>query len=163
MYVTTANTVSGIPARRGKNTLKIKTKSPKDGSKSGQKQKNVKKVKKNLSFKNTHQEFNTKNENNSTLFLLARVKIRLQRCWLNVSPWNQWHEMASTRTGDRGRPRPLPNPSFWLDILSPCLFNLFADRFRALATAVAAHWWRHSCMLINWLPDGTYDTASLWL
>lgn len=86
MYVTTANTVSGIPARRGKNTLKIKTKSPKDGSKSGQKQKKGKKVKKNLSFKNTHQEFNTKNENNSTLFLLARVKIRLQRCWLNVSP-----------------------------------------------------------------------------
>lgn len=42
MYVTTANTVSGIPARRGKNTLKIKTKSPKDGSKSGQKQKKVK-------------------------------------------------------------------------------------------------------------------------
>lgn len=37
-------TVSGIPARRGKNTLK--TKSPKDGSKSGQKQKKCKKVKK---------------------------------------------------------------------------------------------------------------------
>lgn len=42
-------TVSGIPARRGKNTLKIKTKSPKDGSKSGQKQKKCKKVKKKIS------------------------------------------------------------------------------------------------------------------
>lgn len=73
-------------SQEGKKHIKNKNKKSQRRFKVRTKTKKCKKVKKNLSFKNTHQEFNTKNENNSTLFLLARVKIRLQRCWLNVSP-----------------------------------------------------------------------------
>ena len=51
-----------------------------------------------LSFKNTHRELNTKNENNWKLVLLEKIKIRLRLCPLTVPPWNNWHEMATTRS-----------------------------------------------------------------
>lgn len=104
------NTVSGISGR--KNALKIKTKSPKDGSKSGKKIK----IGKNLSVKNTHQELTSKNELNSAQILLDTVKIRL--CRLIVSPWNQQtRNGVGSYTQQRNHARFLL-PGFWLDTVT---------------------------------------------